>query len=94
MTDEQWEAERPLSSSERLLLLLIAEHYNDDARRAWPSAERLVERSALSRATVFRALAVLESRGLVAINRTGRNNVYSLPFHDGSDPTIAPKRVA
>jgi len=56
---------RGVSSSEKLLLLALA-NYADESMRCWPSQVRLAEDTCLTDRTVRALLAALEGRGLVS----------------------------
>lgn len=78
-----------LTSAEKFVLVMIADHYNDEAHRSWPSIERLAKETALHRTTVIRAIKTLEKNGLVDVEPWVRadyggklNNRYCLPFYD------------
>jgi hypothetical protein len=78
-----------LTSSEKFVLVMIADHYNDRAHRAWPSIARLANFTALNRTTVMRALKGLEEKGLIETEPWVRaeaggplNNRYCLPLFD------------
>lgn len=78
-----------LKSPQKFVLVMIADHYNDDAHRAWPSVERLSHLTGLHRTSVLRAIGELEDKGLVLIEPWVRqglggrlNNRYCLPLYD------------
>ena len=64
-----WAMDVDVPPREKLLLILIASHANDDGE-CFPSQTTLAYRSGLSRRTVLRSLAELEERGV--INRRQR----------------------
>jgi 6-phosphogluconate dehydrogenase len=55
----------------RLVLLVLADHANDDGTGAWPSVETIGEKARLSRAQVQRCLRALEAEG--AIEKAGKS---------------------
>lgn len=78
-----------LSSPEKFVLVVIADHYNESAHRSWPSIERLARYTALGRSTVKRAIKRLEEEGLLEVEPWRRadteqalNNRYCLPLFD------------
>lgn len=78
-----------LKSSEKFVLVMIADHYNDKVHRSWPSIERLATETALHRTTVMRALKKLEEQGLIEVEPWAKanyggalNNRYCLPMYD------------
>lgn len=78
-----------ISSSEKFVLVLIADHYNDKAHRSWPSIERLAKESQLHRSTVIRCIKSLQDEGLIEVEPWVRvdtggalNNRYCLPLYD------------
>lgn len=80
-------AQTGLVSSEKFVLVMLADFYNDEWARAWPSHSRLAAATELSVATVKRAIASLENSGLViveawVVNEGGAMpNRYLLPAH-------------
>ncbi|MGK0740735.1 helix-turn-helix domain-containing protein [Leucobacter sp. Z1108] len=78
-----------LKSSEKFVLVMIADHYNDKVHRSWPSIERLARETALHRTTVMRAIKLLETHDLVHVEPWVRadmggslTNRYCLPMYD------------
>lgn len=81
-----WDNIKP---TEKLVLILIADHYNDKSHRAWPSVERLAKQGCMHRSTVMRAIAGLQEAGLIEVEPWVRadlggqlNNRYCLPLYD------------
>ena len=65
-----WVFEHSTSTgNERLVLLAIADHANDDQWSCWPSVPKLAAKACVSERTVQRALHALEERGELAIDR-------------------------
>lgn len=58
-----------ISRSEKLLLLVIADYYNEDEKAAWPSLASLATHALMSRRHVMRLLAKLEERGVVKLDK-------------------------
>lgn len=85
-----WILDNPsMSPPQAFVLLMIADHYNDTARRAWPAIETLTKETRLSRATVKRSLSDLRDMGVVLPEtwideKSGRRlpNRYCLPLFD------------
>ena len=77
-----WAFDQKLSDPlAKLVLLAVADHYNESSGDAWPSIERLMEYTEASRSTVIRKLKILETTG--RISRTKRYNntdIYRLNF--------------
>lgn len=88
-----------LTSPQMFVLIMLADHYNETAKRAWPAIDTLARMTRLSPATVKRALRDLKSMGLIEVeywfdNSTGRqkSNRYCLPFYD-SESQVSPHPV-
>lgn len=69
--------ETTASGSDLLVLLALADSANDDGE-CWPGVDVLVDKTRMSRATVFRRLDALEAAGLLERDRRGKRqtNVY------------------
>lgn len=69
-----------ISRSEKLLLLVLCDYYNEEEHAAWPSTERLAKDAEMSRRHVIRLLDRLEQRGIIEIQRAGgyHKNRYSI----------------
>ena len=84
------------SSTNKLVLLLLAECHNSETRTAWPSVQWLADHAELSRRSVQRALRDLEYRGLIArvgwpgtsLDRTTQR--YAIPALEGG-VTVSPQ---
>ena len=81
-----WTCETPL---QKYVLVMIADHYNDRVRRAWPSMQTLADETGMSRRTVVRHVEALEKCNLIEVeqwvnNDTGSQmaNRYCLPLYD------------
>lgn len=61
-----WAFEQPISGNEKVILLALADHADDDGY-CWPSISRLVERSYTSESTVRRTLSDLRSMGFIEV---------------------------
>lgn len=72
-----WRAKR--STTEKIVLLAILDHYSDSSPEPWPSVARLAEHCGLGRTAVLDALASLESAGVLLVRRSaGGPNQYDL----------------
>jgi biotin operon repressor len=78
-----------LSSTRKFVLLMLADHYNEDVHRAWPSMQTLANETGMSRRSVVNCVATLEEMGLIEVEQwvdatTGKqmSNRYCLPWHD------------
>lgn len=66
-----WAMDVDVPPREKLMLILIASHANDDGE-CFPSQTTLAYRSGLSRRTVLRSLAELEERGVITRRKRRR----------------------
>lgn len=64
----------PITASEKLILLLIAEAYSDDEEASWPAMKRLSAEGLMSQRHLRRVLGSLEERGLIAREERTRKN--------------------
>jgi DNA-binding transcriptional MocR family regulator len=78
-----------LLSNQKFVLVMLADHYNDEKRCAWPSTQTLADETGMSRRTVIRCIEVLERVGLIevehwinAYNGKQMSNRYFLPMYD------------
>lgn len=72
-----WRAKR--STTEKIVLLAILDHYSDSSPEPWPSVARLAEHCGLGRTAVLDALANLEGAGVLVVRRVaGGANQYGL----------------
>lgn len=81
--------DRSLHGSALRVAILIWQHINEKTGYAWPSIRYIVKELKLHRATVFRAIEDLESRGwLTRSRRAGKNGVnhYRIAF---GQPSVA-----
>jgi len=62
-----WRAKR--STTEKIVLLAILDHYSDSSPEPWPSVARLAEHCGLGRTAVLDALASLESASVLVVRR-------------------------
>lgn len=61
------------TSYERLVLIKLAEHANDDGTDSWPAIDTIADAAHCSRRTVQRHLAALEKRGIIAPGNQNAN---------------------
>jgi AraC-like DNA-binding protein len=86
-----------LSSNRKFVLLMIADHYNEADRCAWPSMSTLARETGMSRRSVVRCIADLEATGLLEAEQwinwdTGKQmaNRYYLPQYDPESRRLKP----
>lgn len=75
-----WE-QSPVKGNERLLLLAIADCAADDGTNAYPSKQKLAEKTLMDQSTVRRLVRRLENNGFLVVDRSdqrGRANVYAV----------------
>jgi DNA-binding HxlR family transcriptional regulator len=62
------------------LLVVLADHADEDRLQCWPSIDRLVQRTGMSRATVARKLNDLEQSGIIHRDKgnSQRSTLYTL----------------
>ena len=58
----------------KFVLLVLADHYNDSEGCAWPSIQRIVDVTGISRATVQRKLKLYENKGLIGREKRYNNS--------------------
>jgi DNA-binding transcriptional ArsR family regulator len=69
-----------LDPTARLILLILADHFNDQEGAAWPSHGRVARMAGVSEDTVRRHLKRLEELELISSKpREGRSNLYVIP---------------
>jgi len=72
-----WRSAR--TTTEKIVLLAIADFYSDRSPVPWPSVPTLAERCSLGRTAVLEAIAALERDGVLVVRRVpGRPNRYDL----------------
>jgi hypothetical protein len=78
-----------LTSTQKFILVMIADHYNDGEKRAWPSISTLAAETCMSVSTVTRGLRHLERLQLIqtetwvkAGTEMRMHNRYCLPLYD------------
>ena len=63
-----------LPASEKLLLILLADHADDETGKCWPSQNYIARRSGLARSTINRTMKRLEGKGLIRIQHRFRDD--------------------
>lgn len=81
---------------DRLVLLAIANHCDAFGRNSWPSVGQIADEARVHRATVFRAISVLQQLGEIEVisgSGRGRTNHYRVPIERvaGCDPSTETK---
>ena len=72
-----WRSAR--TTTEKIVLLAIADFYSDRSPEPWPSVPTLAERCSLGRTAVLEAISGLERDGVLVVRRVqGRPNRYDL----------------
>ena len=73
----------------KLVLIGIADRFNDEQGYAWPSVAWLSKAASVSDRTVQRKLKSLEEQGFLAANRqTGASTHYRLNIEGGVTPSV------
>ena len=85
-----WAMDQPIKDPlAKLMLICIANHYNDSKGIAWPSVPHLCHITGASEATVRRKLKKLEELGLIGRHhRHGRSTEYTMAI--GTPVTVIP----
>lgn len=100
-----WALDQPIDNVHfRMVLIALADFYNDKEDKAWPSYAALCERAKASRSTVIRALAQFKADGLIIdAGRRGKTQqimVWKLPIGKqmaldlGDQPKAKPKNAS
>lgn len=72
-----WESSLP--PTDRLVLLAVASHINNQSSQAWPSLDRLASMTGLNRVTVHRRVRALVAAGVITVRRRfGSSSVYAI----------------
>ena len=75
-----------VSPTEKSVLISLADNANDSGF-CWPSIATICDRTCLGKSTVIRAIASLESRGLLRANRdNGRHTTYTITVAKDGQP--------
>lgn len=67
-----WDAD--ISTAEKMVLLIIADHANDDGTNAWPSVATIARKASMSERSVQRHIKSLESAGLLRVEQQAGGN--------------------
>ena len=78
-------------AAQLLVLIKIADFYNEEQGRAWPSVGTIGRETQLSESTVKRCIRQLESQGLLEVQQRkdienperNLSNFYRIPWHSG-----------
>ena len=74
----KWVWQQDATPTEKLVLLVIADHANAEGANAYPSVERMAHMTGLSTRTVIRAVAALVRARLLIVRKVrGRGNAYN-----------------
>ena len=65
-----------LPPTQKLVLIVLADFYNEESRKAWPSQDTLCRLTSLSRATLNRALKELKHKGHITIWKERTSGQY------------------
>jgi len=74
------------------LMVILADHANEDTHQCWPSLDRLAKRSCMDKSTVTRKLKWLEANGWLTRERGNnrRSTLYTIfPLVAESNSTVA-----
>ena len=65
-----------LPANQKFVLIVLANFYNDELQKAWPSQETLCRVTSLSRRTINRALRELEKKGHITTSKERTSGQY------------------
>lgn len=65
-----------LTSPQKFVLVVLAEHANDETGDSWPSASKIANETALSESAVRKALSALRDQGFISVKYRA-NTVHS-----------------
>lgn len=95
LINRSWEA-KGLTSAQRLVLICLCDHFNEDEGRAWPSMARIAAFCHISEQMASRHIKSIEESGYLSVDRsTPRSNHYritlpekgeTLPFRKKNTP--------
>jgi len=74
------------TSTDKLVLIFLADKANEDTGECWPLQETIAERCCVRRETVYRSIAKLQAAGFVQVERQagpngeGMPSIYRLPL--------------
>ena len=73
-----------LPPPQKIVLVFLADYFNEKEGYAWPSQDRLARETGFNRSTIIRALKELQKKGYISISKTARksghfaNNRYQI----------------
>jgi DNA-binding transcriptional ArsR family regulator len=70
-----WRTDLP--TPEKMVLLVIADHANDDGTNAWPGIATIARKTSISERSVQRHLKALEDANLITITKQGGGNKHT-----------------
>lgn len=82
LMSEVWEADLP--RDQKIVLLAMADHANDDGTKVFPGVERLAKKCGYSERSIRRKIADLKNRGAleaVAYEEGGRGHATEFKIH-------------
>ncbi|MBA1146393.1 conserved phage C-terminal domain-containing protein [Ectothiorhodospiraceae bacterium WFHF3C12] len=80
-----------VAPTEKLVLLALADHANDETCECWPSLTHLCRKTGLARSTVAKALKALEARSVITRKPRGTTTtVYRLNVSHWSERRTSP----
>ena len=73
---------RGITRSEKLLLFVLSDRYNEDEGCARPSIPTIAEEALMSQRTAYRVISALEKKGILeVVDRPGTSNRYTFNDH-------------
>ena len=87
----KWAFKQPVSPTEKLVLLFLADHANEKTQQCWPSLGTIARESGLSTRSVIRSMNKLSELGLLEradrfSNNRQTSNIYTLKI--GNTPPL------
>jgi uncharacterized phage protein (TIGR02220 family) len=81
-----WAWKQKCTPTEKLILLALADHANDDGR-CWPGMERVAQKTGFTRRAVVKSVKSLQAKGILrvtnrAVGGLKKSNVYTLIVDD------------
>lgn len=86
-----------ITCSEKLIMFVLADCFNEDYQLAWPSIPRLASASLMTERHASRVLRALEAKGLVQVIRKhglGNTNGYRFPGHSKPVTKCTPDKMS
>lgn len=77
-----WAWKQKCSPTEKLILLALADHANDDGR-CWPGMEHIAEKTGFTRRSVINSVRALQEKGILGVTKRAsggfkKSNLYTL----------------